>query len=147
MVSNILQSIGLVLDIVGFVILVREVGFSHRIQILSDKPPQQPDFAHLDNDADAFSRKHLKKIYALKEIGGSDCRVRFLERLIRWRIKSSYNSVERKRRSFEDLSEMAALPKSESMFRRRIMLMIGATLVFTGFSLQLIGVLIALFSV
>ncbi len=146
MVSNILQSIGLVLDIAGFAILVWEVGYSHRIQILSDKPPQQPDFAQLDNDADAFRRKYLKKIYALKEIGGSDRPVKFLEPFIRWKIKSKYNSVERKRQSFEDLSRMAALPKSESMLQRRFMLMGGAALVFTGFFLQLIGVLIALFS-
>lgn len=146
MVSNILQSIGLMLDIVGFAILVREVGFSHRIQILADKPPQQPNFALHDNDADAFRRKQLKKLYALKEIGDSDWRVRFFEPLIRWQIRSRYNSVERKKRSFENLSNMAALPKSDSMFRRRIMLISGATLVFLGFSLQLFGVLIALFA-
>lgn len=147
MSAGLIQAIGLFFDIVGFSLLVSEVGFSHRIEILRDpsQPLSEPDASALKKDADSYRKKRLQQIMAIRKAGKTGWRVTLFICLSRWQIWRRYRSIERARESYRRRRKLQLMSNLDALLRRRLTLFSGAGLVFFGFALQLIGTLIGLF--
>lgn len=147
--ASVLQIIGLALDIIGFCFLVWEVGFSHRLEILSnpETPIATPDFDSLKSRADSYRDIKLKKLAEIKMQEHPAWKLRLGETIISWQIARSYARIEREKSSYAERKKLAALPRADAILRRRTVLFKGTTLVILGFSLQLIGAIISLLNI
>ncbi|MFC3643643.1 hypothetical protein [Aquibium oceanicum] len=145
-IAGVLQAIGLLSDIVGFSFLVWEVGFSHRLELLSnpEKPIAAPDMDRMKTEADSYKADQEKRFLEIRERGFPAWKVRFGGAMINCQIARKYAQIEREKLYYQRRLDFASTPRSEAIVRRRIVLISGAFFVFLGFILQLVGTLIAL---
>lgn len=145
-VAGILQAVGLLSDIVGFSFLVWEVGFSHRLELLSnpEQPIAAPDIGRMKSEADSYKADRSKRLAEIQEGGFPRWKVRLGKAMINWQIARNYARIEREKSSYKRRLDLASIPRTVALVTRRIVLLCGAFLVFVGFILQFIGTLIAL---
>ncbi|MEM9732489.1 MAG: hypothetical protein AAF903_03260 [Pseudomonadota bacterium] len=148
MTSDALQAVGLFLDIVGFAFLVNEAGTAHRASILvENKNDLNFDKVGLyRKEAEEFSLKYLKKIAILEEVGASGLKLKFLKKIVNWQMKRKFMRVDSEIESIKKRQRFAGRSALDILLERRVKLMFGASLVFLGFSLQLIGTIIGMMS-
>ena len=137
---------GLVMDIIGFVIVAREVSLSHRRELLLfhgelDDHLRKADGLDAQKGARlsqiAEARRQARILFALSK------RLGFAAFLLELSARLDHRRDTREAQSLRRAHALATTPSDRYLLQRRLLLIGGGALVTLGFAFQILGVLMS----